>query len=114
MCISKKTWRKLGSPSFKKTVDSDAGQHITRVAEQMGCAVRLSMPTGCLKPVWNLSDIGLYGIGTFYQSGLFHLFQARKQRNTKMFLEVSRLVLAGQRIDPMQLQKKYNRWLGFF
>lgn len=112
MCLSKKTWRELDSPSFKETVNSDAGQNVTRVAQQKGIEIRMSMPTGCLKPVWNLSDVGFYGIGTFYQSGLFHLFQARKQRNIKWFLEVSRQVLAGQRINPMALQKKYNRWLG--
>lgn len=112
MCLSKALWRQMGSPSFKETATSDAGQNVTRVAEQQGVPIRMSMPTGSLKPLWNLADVGLYGIGTFYQSGLFHLFQARKQRNIKWFLEVAQQVQAGQRLDPMRMHKRYKRFFG--
>lgn len=114
LCLSKKTWREMGEPSFRETAISDAGQHVTRVAQERGIPVQMSMPTGCLKQVWNLADVGSYGIGTFYQSGLFHLFQARKRRNIRWFLEVARQVQAGERLDPMRLHKRYKRWFGLF
>jgi hypothetical protein len=62
--------------------------------------------------MWNLADVGLYGIGTFYQSGLFHLFQARKQRNIKWFLRVCEQVTTGQAINPLAMQKRYRRSFG--
>lgn len=113
MCISKASWRAMGSPSFKETTISDAGQHVTRVAEEKNYPIEMSMPTGCLKPMWNLADVGLYGIGTFYQSGLFHLFQARKQRNIKWFLRVCELIKSGETLNPLALQKRYRRSFGF-
>ncbi|MDP2226983.1 MAG: hypothetical protein Q8J78_05865 [Moraxellaceae bacterium] len=114
MCLSKRVWRQMGSPSFRETDISDAGQHVTRVAQEQGVPVQMSMPTGCLKQVWNLADVGSYGIGTFYQSGLFHLFQARKRRNIRWFLEVASQLQAGERLDPMRLHKRYRRWFGLF
>jgi hypothetical protein len=114
MCLSKASWRAMGSPSFKETDISDAGQNVTRVAEKLGFPLEMSMTTGCLKPMWNLADVGLYGIGTFYQSGLFHLFQARKQRNIKWFLRVVEQVLSGETLNPMALQKRYRRGFGLF
>lgn len=114
MSLSKKLWRQLGSPSFKETPESDAAQHITREAEKAGVPVQLPMPVGSLKPLWNLADIGMYGIGTFYQSGLFHLFQSRKRHNIKWFLEVARQVQADERLDPLALHRRYRRWFGIF
>lgn len=112
MCLSKASWRAMGSPSFRETEISDAGQNVTRAAEKMGYPLEMSMPTGCLKPMWNLADVGLYGIGTFYQSGLFHLFQARKRRNIKWFLRICEQVGAGQVLNPLALQKRYRLSFG--
>lgn len=114
LCFLKDTWKKLGCPSLKERPESDAGQHLTRVAEQQGLPVELAMPTACLKPMWNLADVGMYGIGTFYQTGIFHLFQSRKSSNIRWFLKVAGIVLRGERMDLVALYKRYQRGFGVF
>lgn len=112
LCISQETWVRIGSPDAKedRVLGNDSGQNLTRAAEQAGITIRKLMPTGCFKPMWNLADDGFYGIGTCYETGLFHLFQSRKRRKVKWFLEICEKICNGEQLNWMKLYKRYSSW----
>lgn len=121
LCVSQETWQRMGKPNGKicKELDeegfrNDSGQRITRAAEKHGVPIRLIMPTGSIKPMWNLSYAGFYGIGCFYESGIFHLFQSRKKRKIRWFLEICEMIQSGQPLNLMQIYKRYRGWRTWF
>lgn len=121
LCLAKSTWHAMGCPNggISKQPDADgtlndSGQRITRAAEKHGIPIRLVMPTGSIKPMWNLSHAGFYGIGCFYESGLFHLFQSRKKRKIRWFLEICDMIRSGEPLNLMTIYKRYRGWRTWF
>jgi hypothetical protein len=121
LCLSKTTWRAMGCPDGKINKEPDAAgqrndsaQRISRAAVAHGVPIRLVMPTCSIKPMWNLSHAGFYGIGCFYESGLFHLFQSRKKNKVRWFLEICDLIRSGQPLDMIAIYKRYTGWRTWF
>jgi hypothetical protein len=77
LAFYKATWRELGEPSLCATDRYDPAQLLSVRAHQEGVALCLTHPYACIEPRWPLADRGVFGIGTFYDAGYFHLFQSR-------------------------------------
>ena len=63
-------------------------------------------PWGCIVPKWRLGEIALYGIGTFYRGGVFHLFESRKTPFSFVLFDVAEAVLNDRPIDYLALMQK--------
>ena len=57
-------------------------------------------------PNWRLGDVGLYGVGTFYRGGVFHLFESRSTPFAFILFDVAEAVLADREIDYSALMKR--------
>lgn len=100
MALRRRLWDEVGRPSLTADASNDPAQRLTRAAEAAGIPVETMLPTGCLKPMWNLAGRRVFGIGTFYgDNDFFHLFQARKKRNIRVFARVCDDVVAGRPLD---------------
>jgi hypothetical protein len=100
LALRRSVWRDLGCPSMAPSKQYDAGQLLSRVAEERGVPVEVVLPNTCLKPMWNLAGRRVFGIGTFYgENDFFHLFQSRKKRNIRLFQEVCADMVAGKSHD---------------
>ena len=86
--ISQKTWEELGRPSFHKSPTGDVAQDLHDIAAKMDRRIEHLHPTACLIPKWRLADRGCYGIGTFYQGGVFHLFELRSAKYNALFVKI--------------------------
>jgi hypothetical protein len=56
-------------------------------------------PWGCIVPKWRLGDVALYGVGTFYRGGVFHLFESRLTPYSYILFEVAEAVCANLQVD---------------
>lgn len=101
--ISKKTWVKLGEPSYTRDKFNDVAQRVTRVAEQQGVPIYLAQPEFCLLPKFKFADGYPYGVGTFYHGGIFHLFESRRKEFRKIFIQVANSVINKQMVDYLDL-----------
>jgi hypothetical protein len=100
LAFAKKTWREIGRPSLRTTVDYDAGQFLTVRALEYNVGVHMIMPDACLLPKWPLANLGVFGIGTFYDNRrFFHLFESRSRRNKNLFLAVAQDVAENRPLD---------------
>lgn len=100
MAVSAETYRRLGAPSLKRSGRFDAAQGLTSAARDMGVEVDLAYPNATIRPLWPLSHVGVFGIGTFYgDNGYFHLFQSRKSRHVALFEAVAEDVIEGHPPD---------------
>ena len=106
MAISRRTWEALGRPSFRPDAQNDVAQRLHDLAVQKGVAVERLDPFGAIVPKWRLGDIGLYGLGTFYRGGVFHLFEARHTPFSFLLHEVAQTVLADRPIDYAALMTR--------
>lgn len=97
--IKKSTWLNMGCPCFEANADNDVAQGLTKAAEEYGIKVKLAYPTSALIPKWPLADRGIYGIGTFYHSSYFHLFESRGSNYESLFTAVAGDVLARKSLD---------------
>jgi hypothetical protein len=106
LAISKKTWDLLGQESFKPDALNDVAQRLHDKAVAAGITVDLLYPWACIVPKWKLATIALYGIGTFYQGGVFHLYQSRRTPYTFILYDVADAVLNDREIDHLALINK--------
>ena len=113
LAISQKTWAGLGRPSFAPNPTCDVAQHMHDLAVGQGVAVEYIMPWACLIPRWNLAGQVLYGTGTFYRGGLFHLYESRNSPYAFAFHEVVADVLAGRETDILALCSRTMRLFAF-
>ena len=81
-------------------------QKLNDIAAAAGVQIDMIFPWACIIPQWRLGDVGLYGIGTFYKGGVFHLFQARHTPYTFILFDVADAVLNGRKIDHLALVRK--------
>ncbi len=109
MAISRRTWDTLGRPSFKPDARNDVAQALNEVARAGGVPIEMLHPWGAIVPKWRLGDVGLYGLGTFYHGGVFHLFESRKTPFAFLLFDVAEAVLADRPIDyPALMEKALN------
>lgn len=101
--ISKKTWLKIGSPSYSGDKYNDVGQFITRKAQSNNINIYMAKPLYSLIPKWRHGSGYPFGIGTFYEYGIFHLFESRKNTYNKLFLLVGESIINKNRIDYLAL-----------
>jgi hypothetical protein len=106
MAISRKTWDALGRPSFRPDAQNDVAQRLNDIARERGVAIEMLYPWGAIVPKWRLGDVGLYGLGTFYRGGVFHLFESRWTPFAFLLFDVAEAVLADREIDYSALMTK--------
>ena len=106
MAISRRTWEGLGRPSFPPDASHDVAQRLNEVATAAGVGIEMLYPWGCIVPKWRLGEIALYGIGTFYRGGGFHLFESRKTPFSFILYDVAEAVLNDRPVDYVDLMKK--------
>ncbi|MGJ8587447.1 MAG: hypothetical protein ACSHXW_04780 [Yoonia sp.] len=97
LAFSKETYLRLGQPSLCHSDRHDPAQLLSISAKEFGVPLTLFYPRNVLIPKWALSDVGVFGIGTFYgENDFFHLFESRTASNILLFNAVSEDVVAGQ------------------
>lgn len=101
--ISKKTWLKMGSPSYSADKHNDIGQNITRQAQLKNINIYLARPLYSLIPKWSHGRDYFFGIGTFYEYGVFHLFESRKGVYNGLFMMVCDSIISRNNIDYLKL-----------
>ena len=106
MTISRRTWDGLGRPSFRPDANNDVAQRLNGAATAAGVEIEMLYPWGCIVPKWRLGEIALYGIGTFYRGGVFHLFESRKTPFSYVLYDVAEAVLTDRPIDYFALMEK--------
>ena len=106
MTISRRTWDGLGRPSFRPDANNDVAQRLNEVATAAGVEIEMLHPWGCIVPKWRLGEIALYGIGTFYRGGVFHLFESRKTSSSYILYDVAEAVLNDRPVDYVALMQK--------
>jgi hypothetical protein len=100
MTLATSTYHRLGAPSLKRTGSFDAAQALTAAAREAGVEPDLAYPNAAIRPLWPLSRVGVFGIGTFYgNNGFFHLFQSRKSRHIALFEAVAEDVIEDRKPD---------------
>ncbi|MGE0743862.1 MAG: hypothetical protein AB7K86_01390 [Rhodospirillales bacterium] len=109
LAVARRTWDALGRPPFAADAQYDVGARLTAAARAAGVAVELLYPTFTLVPRWHLGGRGCYGIGTFYEGSVFHLFQSRHAAAyAEAFDTVARCVADGRPIDYLALHARAN------
>jgi hypothetical protein len=106
MAISRRTWDGLGRPSFRPDATNDVAQRLNELATAAGVDTEMLYPWGCIVPKWRLAEIALYGIGTFYRGGVFHLFESRKTPFSFILYDVAAAVLNDRPVDYLALMEK--------
>lgn len=97
--FSKKTFERLGKPSFKETETTDVGGFVTNIAKERGVYLNFYYPTHVEEPLWKLDNGQMFGKGTTYENGVYHAFLSRKG-NHEMFIKKCKEVL-GQNEQEM-------------
>jgi hypothetical protein len=106
MAIAKRTWETLGRPSFRSDEQNDVAQRLNEVAEAQGVEIERLYPWASIVPKWRLADVGLYGLGTFYNGGVFHLFESRHTPFSFILFDVADAVLRDLPIDYATLMSR--------
>lgn len=101
--IQKKTWLKIGSPSYQRDGDNDVGQRITRHAQAYAIPMHFSKPEFSLIPKYRFKHGYPYGIGCFFQGGIFHLYESRRKEFRPLFTQVCDAILCQRAIDYLDL-----------
>jgi hypothetical protein len=106
MAVSQRTWDRLGRPSFKADETNDVAQRLNDIAEAQGVEIERLLPWASIVPKWRLADIALYGIGTFYHGGVFHMYESRHTPFGFILFEVAEAVLNDRPIDYASLMNR--------
>lgn len=106
MAISRQTWDALGRPSFRPDAGNDVAQRLNDIARANGAPIEMLYPWAAIVPKWRLGEVGLYGLGTFYRGGVFHLFESRWTPFAFLLFDVAEAVLADRPIDYSGLMTK--------
>ena len=83
-------WTELRKPTFSETEQSDVAENVCYAAEMAGLRYKTLFPTHWTaepeEGAWRLHTYGLYGIGTHFEEGVYHLYQGRMDKNVQMFV----------------------------
>jgi hypothetical protein len=112
LAISKATWEALGRPSFRSDAENDIAQRLNKIAASRGVAVDLLYPWASIVPKWRLGEVALYGIGTFYRGGVFHLFEGRSTPYAYILFDVADAVCSNRPVDYRDLMQRALRLRG--
>lgn len=105
LAISKLTWEALGQPGADTNQQSDVAQEFTRAAEVKGVSIVLQEPQFCLISKYRYLDSYPYGIGTFFNGGVFHLYESRRPLYEPLFHQTIQYVLDDKPIDYLSLSQ---------
>ncbi len=106
MAIAKRTWDAIGRPSFRPDSENDVAQRLNAIAAANRVPIDLLYPWAAILPKWRLGDIALYGTGTFYRGGVFHLFESRWTPYSYILFDVAEAVLHDRPVDYASLMRK--------
>ena len=105
LALSVMTWVALGRPTFDSNSTNDVAQHLTRIAQDHSINIKFLYPEFSCIPKYAFNDRFPYGIGTFYQGGIFHLFESRRQSYNRLFKLVAASVINSSQIDYVALAR---------
>jgi hypothetical protein len=102
LAFSRKTFERLGKPSFGATPRADVAEELTYSWEQFGIPLSLLWPTHVTVPKWTLRPEIPFGLGTTFGGAVYHAFEISKGQTVDMFLKKCREILAaaGGMADP--------------
>jgi hypothetical protein len=84
-------WQELNRPTFSETPHSDVAENVSYAAENRGLKYRALYPTHYEREsrdgIWKLGNYGVYGIGTHFKGGIYHLYQGRFNDNVELFVK---------------------------
>ena len=94
--IDRNTWDKVGKPTFgqlknklKNTFKTkyDFAENVCYTFEKKKIRYKALYPMYFDKvhKEYYLHNYGMYGIGTYYEGGIYHLFESRLDQNTQIF-----------------------------
>lgn len=87
--ITKSCYLSLDCPSFCETNRSDVAQEVSYRAEELSKPYKAIYPKYFEKPstegVWKLGNYGKFGVGTYFNGGIYHLYQGRFSNNIELF-----------------------------
>ncbi len=87
LALTKGTFDRLGRPPFRGTERGDCAEELTYRAEERGIPVDLYRPVHAEVPMWPLKgDKLVFGHGTTYDGGFYHLFESRNPENRARFI----------------------------
>lgn len=96
--VWRETWETLQRPTFSEVPDlADVAENVSYAAEMAGLRYKTLFPTHYTKDAdegpWHLHTYGKYGIGTHFEGGVFHLYQARMNNNVDLFVETAKNII---------------------
>jgi len=98
--IWRKVWDELGQPGFSATDNADVAEHFCYTAEAHGKRYGALYPTHWDREpeegVWRLHNYGLFGIGTHFERGVYHLYQGRSKTHVNLFVQRCREIVEGR------------------
>ena len=107
----RETCEKLGKPTFSETPNSDVAENVSYSAEMADLRYKTLFPIRYTKDpdegAWHLHTYGTYGIGTYFEGGVFHLYQGRMNNNVDLFVEAANNAIND--IEPNYKKLKYSR-----
>jgi len=98
--IWRDTWLKLGNPTFSEVPElADVAENVSYAAEMADIRYKTLFPTHYTKEstdgLWNLHTYGVYGIGTVFEEGVYHLYQGRLRNNVDLFKQECQAIIDG-------------------
>jgi len=113
--IHRETWNELGRPTFSETQQADVAQNVSFCAEGLGKRYSCLYPTHWdrepLEGAWRLGNYGLYGIGTHFRGGVYHLYQGRYQQNVELFAQRCNEIVAGT-FSTLDMRSSFDDYNG--
>lgn len=95
IAFTKKTYEKIGKPSFHATERGDVGEEITYKAIEKGLILKILLPKVVEKPMWELADGIMFGYGTSYRNEVYHAFESNaNHHSTSRFIEKCKEIIA--------------------
>lgn len=92
--IYREIWDRLNRPTFAETPHGDVAENVCYAAEIAGLRYKTLYPTHYTRVpaegIWHLHTYGVYGIGTVFEGGVYHLYQGRYKDNIDLFVNTCR------------------------
>jgi hypothetical protein len=98
--LSHRAWTALAMPSFVSTPRADVAEELSYRAEELGLHYRALYPTHFERApeegkTWHLGNFGVYGTGTVFAGGIYHLYEGRYLINAGLFITRCNQIVAG-------------------
>ena len=105
--INKNTWLSIGKPSFGQLKHKlknifktkyDFAEGVCYAFEKKNIKYRALYPLYFDQPHpdYYIHNYGVYGIGTYYHGGIYHLYESRSNKNANIFKKKCELILNDQ------------------